>query len=174
MSRSDSVHNRREPVAIWKCVSRWLQTEPSVFDWRLSLQPPAHVGSSLADFSTLKMEAIRSSETSVHTRSTRRHISQKTAFFFQAFVGYDSRVRYTNFTAQKKKHILGLSVMASCSLAGVCQLLTGSYRFHLEGGRIFRVVVFRVITHFDLVGEYLFRWSIFPPSSGCRFLDDTA
>jgi hypothetical protein len=33
----------------------------------------AHAGSSLADFSTLKMDAIRSSETSVHTRSTRRH-----------------------------------------------------------------------------------------------------
>jgi hypothetical protein len=30
--------------------------------------------SSLVDFSILKMEAIRSSETSVHTRSTRRHI----------------------------------------------------------------------------------------------------
>jgi hypothetical protein len=33
-----------------------------------------------ADFSTLKMKAIRSSETSVHTRSTQRHI-QNTAFF---------------------------------------------------------------------------------------------
>jgi hypothetical protein len=41
---------------------------------RHSLQPPAHAGSSLADFSSLKMEAIRSSETSVHTRSTPRHI----------------------------------------------------------------------------------------------------
>jgi hypothetical protein len=35
------------------------------------VQPPAHAGSSLADFSTLKMEAILSSETSVYTRSTR-------------------------------------------------------------------------------------------------------
>jgi hypothetical protein len=34
----------------------------------------AHAGSSLADFSTLKMEAIRSSATSVQsTTSTRRH-----------------------------------------------------------------------------------------------------
>jgi hypothetical protein len=40
------------------------------------LQPPAHAGSSLADFCTLKMEAIRSSETSVDTRSTRRHIPE--------------------------------------------------------------------------------------------------
>jgi hypothetical protein len=37
----------------------------------------AHAGSSLADFSTLKMKAIRSSETSVHfTGSIRRHISE--------------------------------------------------------------------------------------------------
>jgi hypothetical protein len=42
----------------------------------ISLQPLAHAGSSLADFSTLKMEAIRSSETSVHTRSIRRHIPE--------------------------------------------------------------------------------------------------
>jgi hypothetical protein len=41
-----------------------------------SLQPPAHAGSSLADFSTLKMEPIRSSETSVYTRSTRLHIQE--------------------------------------------------------------------------------------------------
>jgi hypothetical protein len=37
-------------------------------------EPPAQAGSSLADFSTLKMEAIHSFETLVHTRSTRRHI----------------------------------------------------------------------------------------------------
>jgi hypothetical protein len=42
----------------------------------LNLQQPAHAGSSVADISTLKMEAIRSSETSVHTRSTRRHIPE--------------------------------------------------------------------------------------------------
>jgi hypothetical protein len=36
----------------------------------------AHARSSLANFSNLKMEAIHSSETSVHTRSTRRHIPE--------------------------------------------------------------------------------------------------
>jgi hypothetical protein len=46
-------------------VSRWLQT---------------HAGSSFADFSTLKMEAIRSPETSVHTRSTPRHIPEDGIF----------------------------------------------------------------------------------------------
>jgi hypothetical protein len=40
------------------------------------LQPPAHAGSSLVDFSTLKMEAIRYFETSADTRSTRRHIPE--------------------------------------------------------------------------------------------------
>jgi hypothetical protein len=41
-----------------------------------SLQPPVHAGSSLADFSTLKMEEIRSSETSFHTRSAQHHIPE--------------------------------------------------------------------------------------------------
>jgi hypothetical protein len=41
-----------------------------------SLQPPGHAGSSLVDFSTLKMEAIRSSKTLAHTRSTRHHIPE--------------------------------------------------------------------------------------------------
>jgi hypothetical protein len=42
----------------------------------LSLQPLALAGSSLADFSTPKMEAICSFEASVYTRSTRRHIAE--------------------------------------------------------------------------------------------------
>jgi hypothetical protein len=40
------------------------------------LEPPAHAGSPLADFSTLKMEAIRSSETSVNAISIQRHIPE--------------------------------------------------------------------------------------------------
>jgi hypothetical protein len=40
------------------------------------LQRPVHADSSLADFSTLKMEAIYSSETLVHKRYTRRHIPE--------------------------------------------------------------------------------------------------
>jgi hypothetical protein len=43
---------------------------------RSCLQQPARAGSSLTDFSTLKMEAIRSSKTSVHRRSTQCHIPQ--------------------------------------------------------------------------------------------------
>jgi hypothetical protein len=46
-------------------VEKFTSGEPAiqlvVSDWWLSLQPPADAGSPLADFSTLKMEAIRSS-----------------------------------------------------------------------------------------------------------------
>jgi hypothetical protein len=60
-----------------------------VFDWHLSLQPPAHADSMLANFSTLKMEAILFSETSVHTRTTRHHIPEngilKCAFLLKFF-----------------------------------------------------------------------------------------
>jgi hypothetical protein len=59
-------------------------TELTLHTYRLWLQPPAHAGSSLADFSTLKMEAIRSSETSVHTRSTRRHIPEDGILHFSS------------------------------------------------------------------------------------------
>jgi hypothetical protein len=46
------------------------------FRLALSVQPPAHAGSSLPNVSTLKPEAIRSSEMSIHTRTTRRHIPE--------------------------------------------------------------------------------------------------
>jgi hypothetical protein len=44
------------------------------------LQPPAHTGSSLADFSTLKMEAIRYCE-SLFTKDLHGATSQKKVFF---------------------------------------------------------------------------------------------
>jgi hypothetical protein len=47
-----------------------------VSDCSLSLQPPADAGFPLADFSTLKMEAIRSSEMSVNPGPTQRHIPE--------------------------------------------------------------------------------------------------
>jgi hypothetical protein len=61
-------------------VSRWLQTEATVENASACLQPPAHAGSSLADFSSLKMEAMRSFETSVHT-NLHGATSRRTAFF---------------------------------------------------------------------------------------------
>jgi hypothetical protein len=47
-----------------------------VFNWWLCLLATSHEHSSLTKFSTLKMEAIHSSETSVHTRSTQCHIPE--------------------------------------------------------------------------------------------------
>jgi hypothetical protein len=66
--------NQREQVAYSPSLLVLIQLVVS--DWWLSLQPPAHAGSPLADFSTMKMEAIRSSETSVNARSTQRHIPE--------------------------------------------------------------------------------------------------
>jgi hypothetical protein len=43
---------------------------------RVDLQPPAHAGSYIADFSILKMEVIRFFETWFYTRSTWRHIPE--------------------------------------------------------------------------------------------------
>jgi hypothetical protein len=53
-----------------------LKNNAFFWDWWFSLQPSAHAGFSLADFSTLVIEAIRSSETSVHAKSTQRHIPE--------------------------------------------------------------------------------------------------
>jgi hypothetical protein len=47
-----------------------------IFNFHSTVIPPAHAGSSLADFYTLKMEAILSFEMAVYTRSTRRHIPE--------------------------------------------------------------------------------------------------
>jgi hypothetical protein len=58
---------------LWRCADLAITDVSGITDWWLSLQPPAHVGSPLVNFSTLMMEAIRSSETSVNTRSTQRH-----------------------------------------------------------------------------------------------------
>jgi hypothetical protein len=52
-------------LVLWRKPSSWM-----------CLQPPAHSGSSLTDFYTLKMEAICSYETSVYTISTRHHIPE--------------------------------------------------------------------------------------------------
>jgi hypothetical protein len=72
-----------------KCVSilslHFMQPEGSLLckirsfhsgDYEVSLQPPAHAGSSLAHFSTLKMEVIPSYKKSVNTWPTRRHTTE--------------------------------------------------------------------------------------------------
>jgi hypothetical protein len=58
-------------------VEKSASEEPTWAGGSRRLLPPAHVSSSLADFSTLKMEAIRSSENSVQfTKVTRCHIPE--------------------------------------------------------------------------------------------------
>jgi hypothetical protein len=61
---------------MWPTLPLAILIQLVIFDWWLSLQPPAHAGSPLADFSILKMEVIRSSETSVNARSTYCHIPE--------------------------------------------------------------------------------------------------
>jgi hypothetical protein len=89
-------------------LSRWLQTESPVEKYPAiggdSLQPPAQAGSSLADFSTMKMEAIYSSETSVHTRSTRRHIPEE-AFFIKIFFPVYQCFRFTQRNKSEEEHV---------------------------------------------------------------------
>jgi hypothetical protein len=64
-------------------------------------QPTSHAGSSLTDFSTLKMKAIRSYETSVHTRSTRSHIPDDGIFhvylFFKVCERWNTQTFIENF-----------------------------------------------------------------------------
>jgi hypothetical protein len=72
----------------WSCVNRCFGgTYASIFrvEKSGSEKPPAHAGSSLADFSTLKMEAMRSSDTSVHTRSTGPQIPEDGILNFFTF-----------------------------------------------------------------------------------------
>jgi hypothetical protein len=82
---SDCIYFTREFgwIRAISCQSTYLYVRFQVFtavtmkNVVFCLQPPAQPGSSLADFSTLKMEAIHSSETSVQfTRSTRHHIPE--------------------------------------------------------------------------------------------------
>jgi hypothetical protein len=64
-------------------------------------QPPVHAGSSLADFSTLKMEAISFSETSIHTKSTRRHIPEDGILNSYSCIGTRTEVSAAKFSTMK-------------------------------------------------------------------------
>jgi hypothetical protein len=73
---------------MWRCVDLALtdfseERIASIFRVEKS-EPPAHAGSPLADFSTMKKEAISSSETSVNVRYTQRHIPEDD--IFQTFI----------------------------------------------------------------------------------------
>jgi hypothetical protein len=72
------------------------------------MQPFDHAGSSLADFSTLKMEAISSSETSVHTRTTRRHIPENGILHSHRRENLKS---YKIFLTQRTQHLLQINIL---------------------------------------------------------------
>jgi hypothetical protein len=98
-------------------MSRWLQD---------CLQPPAYFGSSLADFSTLKMEAIRSSETTVHTRSTRHHIPE------DGIILILSSFPFQTFRCWITGHLLAIKIMVfrtvtTCSFIGGYHHFGGTY-----------------------------------------------
>jgi hypothetical protein len=75
----------------------------SIADWWFSLQPPAHAGSPLADFSTLNMEAIHSPKRrltqDIHSATSRRRHSS-TQFFFKP-----PRETLTYTMAQETKYV---------------------------------------------------------------------
>jgi hypothetical protein len=102
-----------------------VNVENAVFWDVCSLQPPAHAGSSLAGFSTLMMEAIRSSETSVHTRSTLHHIPEDG--ILQVYSYLDSCLT-TGPSARRTKDLFKLN---RDQLRWVIGLLTAHY--HLKG-----------------------------------------
>jgi hypothetical protein len=66
-----SFDNMYDWEGIWE--KEWGVNRTTNDNGETSRELPANAGSSLADFSTLKMDAIRSSEMSIHTRPTRRH-----------------------------------------------------------------------------------------------------
>jgi hypothetical protein len=70
----------------------------------LSLQPPTHAASSFADFSALKLEAIRSCETSVHTRSTLRPIPEDDILHSHRRENLRSYILYLQITSPRTRH----------------------------------------------------------------------
>jgi hypothetical protein len=73
--QSYSVSRRMPSSGVWRCVDLvWTDVSEELITSIFRVE--IHAGSSLLDFSTLKMEAIRSSETSFHIRSTQRHIPE--------------------------------------------------------------------------------------------------
>jgi hypothetical protein len=106
-------------------MSTWLQSE-------LSLQPPAHAGFSLADFSTMKMEAIRSSETSARTRFTLHHILDtflRNVGWNKIYTAPDPRRRHSSQSPPWRPQILLNILQSPLSKLERVKLLSFSYTF---------------------------------------------
>jgi hypothetical protein len=100
------------------------------------LQAPAHAASSLADFSILKIEAIRSPETSVHTRSTWRHIPEDGIFIVTA-------VKTSNLTQCFfiSHHVLMFPSLNNCDTVSAFTSESGAYDFsHISNAEIRRTL----------------------------------
>jgi hypothetical protein len=79
-----------------------------------SLQPPAHAISLPAHFSTLKMEAIYSSETSVNARYTQRHVIERDNFQINLF---STDVLHEHYVAISIKYITTCIASSQRSIA---------------------------------------------------------
>jgi hypothetical protein len=107
------IRNWRMPSSgIWNCVDLvWTDvSEEHISIFRVE---PAHAGSSLADFSTLKIEAIHSSETSVHIRSTQRHIPE-------------DDILHSNLCETLRSYVSKINFIDFCPTP----VSTGLFRFH--------------------------------------------
>jgi hypothetical protein len=114
------------------------------------MQPPAHAGPLPTDFSTLKMEAIRSSEMSVHTRYTWRHIPEDGIFHSH---------RHENLKSYKDETVS--KVLCNCeALANLLLCNLGFY--FMKPSDCVRAPLSKIL-HFiwsvGLLGAYL-RWGI--------------
>jgi hypothetical protein len=98
------------------------------------LQLLAHAGSSLADFYTLKKEAIRSSETSVHTRIARRHTPENGILQGSTFLR-DTGELLPDYTASHPKKTMDQSLTLESEtqhLNDTVQMLANDFFFISE------------------------------------------
>jgi hypothetical protein len=91
------------------------------FGWQLRLLLPPHAGSSLTDFSTLKMEAICSSKTSVHfTGSTWRHIPDDGILHSHRCENLKSYIKLVNKFQNLKINLRSNKWIALCYVINLC------------------------------------------------------
>jgi hypothetical protein len=90
----------------WRCVDLALtdvseERIASIFRVVKVAQPLVHAGSPLADSSTLKMEEIRLSETSVNARSTQGHIPEDDILQEKSLIRSIKNLNLDNFIANQ-------------------------------------------------------------------------
>jgi hypothetical protein len=111
-------------------------------------------GSSLADFSTLKVEAIHSSETSVHARSSWRHIPEDGILHSHRCENLKSYMAYISYHALPLHfHRFGITVYHGTSsyIQNVCThfLYKKEFVFGLERMFLVYIYIFLEFTQFQ-------------------------